>query len=230
MKNIAVRNIRRASCDLVDAFSDIGVATVHEAQARSGYLGAHLRPIYRGAHVSGSALTVLAQPHDNWMIHVAIELAQPGDILVVGMTSPCTDGAFGDLLGVACQARGIRGLVTDAGVRDIDALQAMDFPVWSRAISAQGTVKEAPGAVNVAITIGDTEIGPGDVIVADSDGVVRVRRDQAETVLAASRSRDASEDVIRQSLQDGQSSMDLFDLRKGLEERGFSYLDRADND
>jgi 4-hydroxy-4-methyl-2-oxoglutarate aldolase len=228
MKNVAVRSFPRAKVDLIDAFGNIGVATIHEAQDRQGYLGPHLRPVNRGPHISGSALTVLAHPNDNWMIHVAIELALPGDILVVAMVSPCTDGAFGDLLGVACQARGIRGLVTDAGVRDIDALRDMNFPVWSRTVSAQGTVKETPGAVNVPISIGNTIINPGDIITADSDGVVCVPRNNAEAVLQASKERDAKEDGIRRALQNGESSMDLFDLRRGLEESGFAYVDNND--
>jgi 4-hydroxy-4-methyl-2-oxoglutarate aldolase len=227
MMNIAVRNIQRAKSELVNAFGSIGVATIHEAQGRTGYLGAGIRPVNRGPHISGSALTVLATPNDNWMIHVAIELALPGDILLVGMTAPCTDGAFGDLLAVACQARGIRGLVSDAGVRDIDALRDMNFPVWSRAISAQGTVKENPGAVNVPITIGGSVINPGDVIVADSDGVVCVPRNTADAVLDASQERDTKEHDIRTALQQGESSMDLFGLRTGLEAKGFTYVDKA---
>lgn len=229
MMNIAVRNIQRAESGLVDALGSIGVPTIHEAQGRSGYLGAAIRPVNRGPHIGGSALTVLATPNDNWMIHVAIELALPGDILLVGMTSPCTDGAFGDLLGTACQARGIRGLVSDAGVRDIDALGEMNFPVWSRAVSAQGTVKENPGAVNVPITIGGTVINPGDVIVADSDGVVCIPRNTADAVLRASQERDNKEHDIRAALQRGESSMDLFGLRAGLDEKGFRYVDKEDD-
>jgi 4-hydroxy-4-methyl-2-oxoglutarate aldolase len=229
MTNKAVRDIQRAESDLIDALGSIGVATIHEAQGRTGYLGAEIRPVNRGPHISGSALTVLATPNDNWMIHVAIELALPGDILVVGMTSPCTDGAFGDLLGAACQARGIRGLVSDAGVRDIDALRDMNFPVWSRAVSAQGTVKENPGAVNVPIMIGGSAINPGDVIIADSDGVVCIPRNTADAVLCASRERDNKEHEIRAALQRGESSMDLFHLRAGLEERGFTYVDKAED-
>ena len=227
MKTVAVRNIARAPRALVDALAAQGTATVHEAQGRIGLLEPHLRPIYPGARIAGSAVTVLAHPGDNWMLHVAAELCREGDVIVVGVSSQSTDGMFGELIATSYRARGVRAVVVDAGCRDVRDLTAMQFPVWSRAICAQGTVKATVGAVNVPIVCGGQAIHPGDVIVADDDGVVVARRDAAAAVLAAGREREECEQEKRQRLASGELSLDLYGMREPLERAGLVYLDEG---
>jgi len=230
MRNVIVTGVTRADLAVVDQLAGLGVATVHEAAGRAGYLGPGLRPIQDGARVAGTAVTALCWPGDNLMIHAAVEQCQAGDLLVVTTTSPCSDGLFGELLATSLVARGVRGLVIETGVRDVSDLRAMGFPVWSAAVSAQGTVKQTPGAVNVPVSVGGQLIRPGDVIVADDDGVVCVPRTQASQVLAAARTRVAKEEQTRQALADGQLGLDLYGLRDKLAARGVEYVAAGDEE
>ena len=228
MKPTIVRNVRRADAQVIGALGQHGVATVHEAQARSGLMRPYLRPIYPAARAAGSAVTVLCAPGDNLMIHAAIEVCRPGDILIVSTTSESTDGMFGELLAVSARAHGVVGLIIDAGVRDVADLTKMEFPVWSKAVSAQGTVKATPGSVNVPIVAAGALVNPGDVIVADVDGVVIVPRERAPEVVRLGEERLVKEEKSRQRLRNGELGLDFYGLRAKLTELGVRWIDEAE--
>jgi len=229
MKSVVVRNIRRADPNAIGTFEALGVATVHEALGRSGLMKPYLRPIYAGAQIAGPAVTVLAQPGDNWMIHVAVEQCQNGDVLVVGCTTDNTDGMFGELLATSLRARGVKGLIIDAGCRDVKALHDMDFPVWSKAISAKGTVKATLGAVNVPVVCGGVNVEPGDAVVADDDGVVVVPGKYCVETSQKAQRRFDDEDGKRQRLASGELGLDMYKMREALEKAGLRYVDKPED-
>jgi len=230
MKTVVVRNIKRTEPDIVKRLGALGVATAHEAYGRFGLMKPYLRPVWSGAEAAGTAVTVLAQPGDNWMIHVAVEQCRPGDILVVGCTTDNTDGMFGDLLATSLMARGVRGLVIDAGVRDAKSLREMGFPVWSKAISAKGTVKATLGAVNVPVVCAGINVVPGDAVVADDDGVVVIGRKDAADVVAKGEKRVADEDGKRKQLASGVLGLDMYNMREPLAKAGLVYIDEPESD
>jgi 4-hydroxy-4-methyl-2-oxoglutarate aldolase len=228
-RHVVVRNIHRAEAAIINELAEVGAASVHEAIGRRGFIGATFRPIQQGARIGGSAVTVSCHPGDNLMIHAAVEVCQRGDILVVTNTAPSTHGMFGDLLASSLMARGVRGLVIDAGVRDTADLREMGFPVWAQHVSCQGTVKATPGSVNVPVVLGGITLEPGDVVCADDDGVVVVARDKAAWALEQSRSRLAKEAGTRERLIAGELGLDFYGLRKTLADLGVEYLDSIDD-
>jgi 4-hydroxy-4-methyl-2-oxoglutarate aldolase len=224
-RNVVVKNIPRTDPEMLDALAEAGVSTVHEAQERTGYIGPNIRPIQDGVSVAGNAVTVSCHPGDNIMIHAAVEVCQPGDLMVVTNTGPSSHGMFGDLLATSLAARGVRGLVMDAGVRDVADLREMGFPVWSQYVSSQGTVKETPGSVNIPVSISGVTIAPGDVVCADDDGVVVVPHDGVESVLEGARARLEREAAKRERLAAGELTMDMDELRSKLLDLGVEFVD-----
>jgi 4-hydroxy-4-methyl-2-oxoglutarate aldolase len=230
MKNVVVRNIERADAAIVNRLGALGTSTVHEAYGRIGLMKPYLRPVWAGGEAAGTAVTVLTQPGDNWMIHVAVEQCKPGDILVVGCTADNTDGMFGDLLATSLKARGVPGLVIDAGCRDVKSLREMGFPVWSKAVSAKGTVKATLGAVNIPVVCAGINVHPGDAVIADDDGVVVVRRRDIGDVVAKGEKRHADEEGKRKKLAAGELGLDMYGMREPLAKAGLVYVDRPEAD
>jgi 4-hydroxy-4-methyl-2-oxoglutarate aldolase len=230
MKTVVLRNIARTEADVVKRLGALGVATVHEACGRVGLMKPYMRPVWAGGEAAGSAVTVLAQPGDNWMIHVAVEQCRPGDMLVVGCTTDNTDGMFGDLLATSLKARGVVGLVIDAGCRDVKSLREMGFPVWSKAISAKGTVKATLGAVNVPVVCAGINVRPGDAVIADDDGVVVVGNKEASEVAAKGEKRKNEEEGKRQQLASGVLGLDMYKMREPLAKAGLVYIDEPESE
>jgi len=225
MNGTVVRKIRRADAAAIASLGRLGVATVHEAQGRTGLMQPYMRPLWRGARIAGSAVTALCHPGDNWMIHVAVEVLAPGDVLVVACSSESTDGAFGELLATSLKARGAKGVVLDMGCRDAHEISEMKFPLWSRAISAKGTVKATIGSVNAPVVCAGGRVNPGDVVVADDDGVVIVPRAHAEAVAKAGEDREKKEAASRARLEQGELGLDIYGMRQALEDKGLKYVD-----
>jgi 4-hydroxy-4-methyl-2-oxoglutarate aldolase len=230
MKTVVIRNIKRADADVVKRLGVLGASTVHEAYGRDGLMKPYMRPAWAGGEAAGAAVTALVQPGDNWMIHVAVEQCKPGDILVVGCSADNTDGMFGDLLATSLMARGVKGLVIDAGCRDVKSLREMGFPVWSKAISARGTVKATLGAVNVPVVCAGVNVEPGDAVVADDDGVVVIRKKDAAEVAAKAEKRHADEEGKRKQLASGALGLDMYKMREALAKAGLVYLDDPPSD